>query len=146
MCCFFTVLVFLGPRFAGIIWWLIQPIRWVGETGASAFSSAIWPILGLIFLPWSTLLYVAVAPGGINGYAGCKDAHLKNVIFPSNEFRTPCRPTGNTRACTRPISILRLESTMPDSMPCQRMTRAHSATHSILGRQPFLSSIRAPDG
>ncbi len=67
MCCFFTVLVFLGPRFAGIIWWIIKPIRWVGETNASAFGSIIWPILGLIFLPWSTLMYVAVAPGGING-------------------------------------------------------------------------------
>jgi hypothetical protein len=67
MCCFFTVLVFLGPRFAGIIWWIISPVRWVGETSASAFSSALWPILGLIFLPWSTLMYVAVAPGGING-------------------------------------------------------------------------------
>lgn len=67
MCCFFTVLVFLGPRFAGIIWWILQPVRWVGETNASAFNSIIWPILGLIFLPWSTLMYVAVAPGGIKG-------------------------------------------------------------------------------
>ena len=68
MCCFFTVLVFLGPRFAGIIWWIISPARWVGETAASAFDSALWPILGLIFLPWSTLMYVAVAPGGVNGF------------------------------------------------------------------------------
>ena len=30
-------------------------------------EALIWPILGLIFLPWSTLMYVAVAPGGING-------------------------------------------------------------------------------
>ena len=67
MCCFFTVLVFLGPRFAGIIWWIIQPARWVGATNASAFNSFIWPVLGLIFLPWSTLMYVLVAPGGING-------------------------------------------------------------------------------
>ena len=64
MCCFFTVLVFLGPRFAGIIWWIIQPARWVG----TAFDSALWPILGLIFLPWATLMYVAVSPGGVNGF------------------------------------------------------------------------------
>ena len=63
MCCFFTVLVFLGPRIAGIVWWLLSPARWVGV----AFNSAIWPILGLIFLPWATLMYVAVAPGGVNG-------------------------------------------------------------------------------
>jgi hypothetical protein len=49
MCCFLTVLV---------------PARWVGV----AFDSAIWPILGLIFLPWSTLMYVAVSPGGVTGF------------------------------------------------------------------------------
>jgi len=65
MCCFFTILIFLGPRFAGFIWWLIQPLRWVGEFGA--FNSIIWPILGLIFLPWTTLMFVAIAPGGIVG-------------------------------------------------------------------------------
>lgn len=63
MCCFFTVLIFLGPRFAGIVWWILQPNRWVGVV----FDSFIWPVLGLIFLPWSTLMYVAVAPGGVNG-------------------------------------------------------------------------------
>ena len=62
MCCLFTVLVFLGPRFGGIGWWLLQPARW-----NAAFGSIIWPILGIIFLPWTTLMYVAVAPGGING-------------------------------------------------------------------------------
>ena len=67
MCCFFTLLVFLGPRIAGIFWWLIQPTRWVGATEVSAFNSWIWPVLGLIFLPWSTLMYVLVAPGGIVG-------------------------------------------------------------------------------
>ena len=25
-------------------------------------------VLGLIFLPWATLMYVAVAPGGVNGF------------------------------------------------------------------------------
>ena len=62
MCCFLTVLFFLGPRIAGIIWWLVQPVRW-----NAAFSSWIWPVLGLIFLPWTTIMYVAVAPGGITG-------------------------------------------------------------------------------
>jgi hypothetical protein len=66
MCCLFTVLVFLGPRFGGILWWLFWPDRWYGEN-FSAFDSLIWPILGIIFLPWTTLMYVAVAPGGVNG-------------------------------------------------------------------------------
>ncbi len=62
MCCFFAVLVTAGPRLAGIIWWLFQPLRW-----SLAFSSVIWPILGLIFLPWTTLFYMIVFPGGVVG-------------------------------------------------------------------------------
>ena len=63
MCCFLTVLIFLGPRVAGLIWWIAQPSRWVGL----AFNSWIWPVLGLIFLPWTTIMYVAIAPGGVSG-------------------------------------------------------------------------------
>ena len=62
MCCFFTVLILLGPRVAGIIWWIVQPNRWVGDSAVSAFSSIIWPILGIIFLPWATLMFVIIAP------------------------------------------------------------------------------------
>lgn len=65
MCCLLTVLVFLGPRVAGIIWWIAQPNRWVGVAGA--FQTWIWPVLGLIFLPFATLMYVLVAPGGLTG-------------------------------------------------------------------------------
>ena len=63
MCCIFTTLVLLGPRIAALIWWLINPIRW-----QLAFESAIWPILGVIFVPWTTLMYVLVAPGGVVGF------------------------------------------------------------------------------
>ena len=58
MCCFFTTLVVLGPRVAGVLWWLVQPVRW-----QAAFNNNwLWPVLGLIFLPWLTLMYVIVAP------------------------------------------------------------------------------------
>lgn len=66
MCCIFTILVFLGPRVAGLIWWIAQPARWVGAAGA--FTSLIWPVLGLLFLPWTTLMYVLIYPGGIAGF------------------------------------------------------------------------------
>ena len=63
MCCAFTTLVLLGPRFAGLLWWLVQPVRW-----SAAFNGSwLWPVLGLIFVPWLTLMYVIVAPGGIVG-------------------------------------------------------------------------------
>jgi hypothetical protein len=63
MCCFFSVLLFLGPRAAILIWYLVQPARW-----ALAFPQTwIWPLLGSLFLPWLTLMYVIVYPGGIVG-------------------------------------------------------------------------------
>jgi hypothetical protein len=63
MCCFFTALVFLGPRAGILIWWLISPGRW-----AATFSNFIWPLLGFIFVPWTTLMYVLVAPNGVIGF------------------------------------------------------------------------------
>ena len=62
MCCFFTTLLFLGPRAAVLIWWLIRPVYF-----NAIFNTWIWPLLGLIFMPWTTLMYVIVAPGGVFG-------------------------------------------------------------------------------
>lgn len=62
MCCFFVLLIGLGPRIAGVFWWLLEPARW-----SLAFDSVIWPILGIIFVPWTTLMYLIVFPGGLSG-------------------------------------------------------------------------------
>jgi hypothetical protein len=70
MCCAFLSLVLLGPRFFGALWWLFQPARWQtafnGWTGGNLWW--IWPVLGLIFVPWLTIMYVIVSPGGIEGF------------------------------------------------------------------------------
>jgi hypothetical protein len=58
MCMFFTLLL-AGPRVGIVLWWLVNPDRW-----DNAFNSVIWPILGFLFLPWTTLAFVAVAPFG----------------------------------------------------------------------------------
>ncbi len=60
MCCFFTTILFLGPRAGVLIWWLIRPAYY-----QAVFQGFIWPILGLIFAPWTTLMYLLVAPGGV---------------------------------------------------------------------------------
>lgn len=64
MCCVVTSLFFLGPRIAIIVWWLLQPLRW-----SAAFPTFFYPLLGFIFLPWTTLMYVLVQPQGISGFA-----------------------------------------------------------------------------
>ncbi|MEA3441850.1 MAG: hypothetical protein U9R58_16360 [Chloroflexota bacterium] len=67
MCCFFTSLVFFGPRLAALVWWLINPARFT-----LAFSGWIVPLLGFLFLPWTFLMYLIVFPGpgwyGIQGF------------------------------------------------------------------------------
>ena len=63
MCCLFAILVLVGPRAAILVWWLFDQIRW-----AAAFDTFIWPLLGFLFLPWTTLVYVLVFPGGIDGF------------------------------------------------------------------------------
>ncbi len=62
MCCLLVILALLGPRAGIILWWLFDMSRW-----SSAFNTIIWPILGFIFLPWTTLAYVLVFSRGISG-------------------------------------------------------------------------------
>ena len=63
MCCLVGIMGLLGPRVALAFWWIF------GNKVDVAFSSWIWPLLGLIFLPWTTLFYVIAwsAIGGVNG-------------------------------------------------------------------------------
>jgi len=61
VCCIVAIGALIGPRVAIVAWWLLDPARW-----ALAFSSALLPILGFILLPWTTLVYVWLAPGGID--------------------------------------------------------------------------------
>jgi len=60
MCCLVTTLFLLGPRAAVLVWWLVQPVRWQ----VAFHDMLIWPVLGFLFLPWTTLAYVLAAPTG----------------------------------------------------------------------------------
>jgi hypothetical protein len=68
MCCFVLVLGFLGPRIAFLWVWLAT------NRVDLAFSGGFWlPLLGMIFLPWTALAYVAAwAPlGGVSTLGWC---------------------------------------------------------------------------
>ncbi len=62
MCCAISVLALFGPRFFIFVWWLAEPARWAIAFGSSWFVG----LLGFIFVPWATLAYVIVAPGGLD--------------------------------------------------------------------------------
>lgn len=68
MCCFFLSLLILGPRFVNIIWWIFQPARWNLAFAGWPILWWLWPVLGIIFLPWTTLMFVIVSPGGVVGW------------------------------------------------------------------------------
>ena len=61
MGCLFVLIAMLSPRLGIIILWAFTD--YVGR----AFEAWIWPLLGLILLPWTTLIYILVAApvGGI---------------------------------------------------------------------------------
>jgi hypothetical protein len=60
VCCFLLVLGFLGPRLALLWAWIFTP-----QVTAAFHGSFLWPLVGVIFLPWTALAYVvAWAPTG----------------------------------------------------------------------------------
>ena len=55
---------FLGPRIALFVWWLF------GDKPDAAIDSWVWGLLGFLFLPWTTLMYIiAWSPVvGVDGF------------------------------------------------------------------------------
>ena len=74
MCLLFAILTLLGPRALVFFWWILEPARW-----AATFQSAFIPVIGFLFLPWTTIMYVLVFPGGIEGLGRRIDAHEQQV-------------------------------------------------------------------
>ena len=54
MCCLALTAGLIGPRIALLVWWIF------GDRVDIAFDSWIWPLLGLLLLPWTTLAYLIV--------------------------------------------------------------------------------------
>jgi hypothetical protein len=65
MGCLFAITAGVFPRLAFFIYWLVKP----GKVDA-AFSTVIWPILGIIFLPLTTLMYVVLYTVGVGVTGG----------------------------------------------------------------------------
>ena len=59
MCCFLATLGIFGPRLGFLVFWLIP----YGQLKISlAFNGWLWPLLGLLFLPMTTLAYALLFP------------------------------------------------------------------------------------
>ncbi len=71
-CCLVVLLVAGAPRVALFLWWLLDPARvdgtfsgWSTTVGSITGPDWTWPLIGLVFLPWTTVAYVFVSPGGM---------------------------------------------------------------------------------
>ena len=54
MPCLFALMAGFAPRLAALFLWLARPMMW-----SAAFNGSwLWPLLGVIFLPFTTIMYV----------------------------------------------------------------------------------------
>jgi uncharacterized membrane protein len=60
MGCLFALMAGLFPRLALFIVWVARPAR-----VDAAFDTFLWPLLGIIFLPFATLMYVLLQTPGV---------------------------------------------------------------------------------
>ena len=63
MCCILTAILLVGSRLGILVWYLFNPIYVNG-----AFDSFFWGFLGWLLLPWTTMMYIVIYPGGILGF------------------------------------------------------------------------------
>jgi hypothetical protein len=68
MGCIFALFAGIFPRLALLILWIARPAR-----VDAAFDTWLLPLLGIIFLPFATLIYVLLyTPGrGVTGWDWC---------------------------------------------------------------------------
>jgi hypothetical protein len=64
--CLFLLMAGIFPRLGAIIYWIARP-----ERVDAAFDTVLLPILGIIFLPLTTLVYLLLYTPGV-GVAGAE--------------------------------------------------------------------------
>jgi hypothetical protein len=73
-CCLATLIFGLISRIAILLWWLVDRPLFTDAfknlilPGNVSFPAWLWTLAGAIFLPWTTLAYIFLFPGGIVGY------------------------------------------------------------------------------
>ena len=63
VCCILVLLALVGPRLVLVLLWLFT--NYLGR----AFETFLWPLLGFVFLPWTTIAY-AIAQNELGGLSG----------------------------------------------------------------------------
>ena len=62
MGCAIAIFGIIGPRALLIFWYVADPARWT-----STFNTTFMPVIGFLFLPWTTIMYLLFwANGGLS--------------------------------------------------------------------------------
>ena len=59
MCCWILIGFAFAPRAALVLMWLFN------DRISAAFGGILLPIVGFFLMPWTTLVYTLVSPGGL---------------------------------------------------------------------------------
>ena len=62
MCCWILIGFAFAPRVALFLMWLFT------SRISAAFNGAIVPVVGFFLMPWTTLIYALVSPGGLGTF------------------------------------------------------------------------------
>ena len=157
MGCLFVVFAGMFPRFADIILWIARPNMFLAPFDGNWF----WPLLGIIFLPFTTLMYVIMwtpvvgltrlrlVLDGAGRAAGHLARHRKWLRQPRPRSglcarldRRLARPSWPRR--WHSVSIwLPLPVDVPGSWSAARHIEAHRARCRLVGSMS-LCGVRAP--
>jgi hypothetical protein len=71
-CCLGVILLAGAPRLGLGLWWFVDPARilsafngWSTTVGSFTAPMWIWPLAGFLLVPWTTIAWVFVSPGGV---------------------------------------------------------------------------------
>jgi len=63
VCFLYLILIFVGPRAALALWWLVDQPRF-----NAIYDSFFVPFLGFLFLPVTTIMWTIVGAGGVTDW------------------------------------------------------------------------------
>lgn len=60
MCCWLILAFAFAPRVALVLMWLLN------DRISQAFGGVLVPLIGFFIMPWTTLMFVLLSPGGFS--------------------------------------------------------------------------------
>ena len=76
MCCVISSILFIGPRAGLILWYLFDSLRF-----RTVFDNLLLPILGTIFLPFTTIAYLVLYKPALGGVLGLDWVWIAIAVF-----------------------------------------------------------------